>query len=321
MLKETKLIATHSGTFHADDVFATAVFRALFPDVKVVRTRDAAEIAKADVAIDVGGEWDPSQGRYDHHQKGFSGARPTGVVYASAGLVWADIGAAFVRKFAGHLDDEGVQLVQQAVDDQLVQYLDMCDTGAGNDAPAFYGLSALVHTFNITRLEEKSLAKFAGEAGLAHRMQQDIQLERFIDAVGHVQALVARLVLHLASEMGDLDIVRGAETLADGKILLLPESGLAWMKPVIDEMPDVLLVVYPESSGRDFHVSTVRVEPDSFVARLDLPSSWSGLRDQEFADVTGVSDAVFCHTGVFIAGARSKEGALRLAELALPCAC
>ena len=33
--------------------------------------------------------------------------------------------------------------------------------------------------------------------------------------------------------------------------------------------------------------------------------------------LTGGEDAVFCHDGQFIAGARSREGALRLAQLAL----
>ena len=41
------------------------------------------------------------------------------------------------------------------------------------------------------------------------------------------------------------------------------------------------------------------------------------LRDQALADVTGVADAVFCHNGVFIAGAKSKQGALQLAAMAV----
>jgi uncharacterized UPF0160 family protein len=59
------------------------------------------------------------------------------------------------------------------------------------------------------------------------------------------------------------------------------------------------------------------VEASSFKARKDLPKSWSGLRDQELAAVTGVADSVFCHLNLFIGGARSLDGAVRLAELAL----
>jgi uncharacterized UPF0160 family protein len=61
----------------------------------------------------------------------------------------------------------------------------------------------------------------------------------------------------------------------------------------------------------------MRKEKKSFINRKDLPFSWSGLRDEEFQKVTGVSDAVFCHRALFLAVAKSKEGAIKLAQLAL----
>jgi uncharacterized UPF0160 family protein len=82
-------------------------------------------------------------------------------------------------------------------------------------------------------------------------------------------------------------------------------------------MPEVVFVIYPDSDGEQYQVKTVPAELGSFVARLDLPKSWAGLRDQELAAVTGVPDSVFCHLNLFIGGARSLEGAIRLAELAL----
>jgi len=66
-----------------------------------------------------------------------------------------------------------------------------------------------------------------------------------------------------------------------------------------------------------FQLKTVPIDVGSFDSRMDLPASWSGLRDAELAAVTGVADSVFCHLNLFIAGARSFEGAVRLAELAL----
>ena len=51
--------------------------------------------------------------------------------------------------------------------------------------------------------------------------------------------------------------------------------------------------------------------------RRDLPEGWAGLRDKELARVTGVSDAVFAHRNRFMAVAKSKEGAIALAKLAL----
>jgi uncharacterized UPF0160 family protein len=92
---------------------------------------------------------------------------------------------------------------------------------------------------------------------------------------------------------------------------------MPWTRVVVDEMPEVLFVIYPDSEGDQYQVKTVPVEPGSFVARRDLPQAWSGLRDHELAAVTGVPDSVFCHSNLFIGGARSLDGAIRLAELAL----
>jgi uncharacterized UPF0160 family protein len=50
---------------------------------------------------------------------------------------------------------------------------------------------------------------------------------------------------------------------------------------------------------------------------MDLPERWAGLRDAELAAVSGVADSVFCHLKVFIGGARSFEGAVQMAGLAL----
>jgi transketolase C-terminal domain/subunit len=88
------LIVTHGGKFHADDAWAVAVIKVCTPRRELVRTRDQAIIDRGDIVIDVGGIWDPALGRFDHHQKGFSGARQSGVPYASAGLVWREYGGA-----------------------------------------------------------------------------------------------------------------------------------------------------------------------------------------------------------------------------------
>ena len=84
VLSRPIVIATHNGSFHADDVFGVAVLLLLHPGAELVRTRDAELSAKADFAVAVGGEWDAGRGRFDHHQRGFRGARESGVVYASA---------------------------------------------------------------------------------------------------------------------------------------------------------------------------------------------------------------------------------------------
>ena len=40
----------------------------------------------ADIVIDVGGQYDPDAGRFDHHQRGGAGERENGIPYSSFGL-------------------------------------------------------------------------------------------------------------------------------------------------------------------------------------------------------------------------------------------
>ncbi|MBJ7331701.1 MAG: MYG1 family protein, partial [Solirubrobacteraceae bacterium] len=72
-------VATHDGSFHADDVFAIAALRLRHPDLEVVRTRDSDAHAAADLRVDVGMRFDPEAGDFDHHQKGGAGTRENGV--------------------------------------------------------------------------------------------------------------------------------------------------------------------------------------------------------------------------------------------------
>jgi uncharacterized UPF0160 family protein len=320
-MNQHKTIATHSGSFHADDVFGVGILMGVFPSHALVRTRTSERIAAADFAVDVGGVWDVATGRFDHHQRGFGGARPgrveqgvetPGVGYASAGLVWAAYGEAYVQALAKQsgyaLEPDAVGETARSIDHSLVQYLDIFDTGQGDVAPGIFGLSALIAQLNTNWMEENGLGKDA---------MAELQHKRFCEAVAITRKFLDRAIVKKISQLRSLDIVRQSPRLLDGRVLHLTEGGMPWTRVVVDEMPEVLFVIYPDSDGDQFQVKTVPVEAGSFVARKDLPTSWSGLRDQELAEVTGVADSVFCHTNLFIGGARSLEGALRMAELAL----
>jgi uncharacterized UPF0160 family protein len=317
----TGSIATHSGSFHADDVFGVAVLAALFPQHRIVRTRDPQQIAPADFVVDVGGVWDAGRGRFDHHQRGFGGARTRvaadGSVapaegYASAGLVWREFGIAYVRRFAAAmacpLDEGSLSEVAQDVDASLVRHVDLVDTGAAEVAPGIFGFSTQVALLNSTWLEEAPLDR-AGRA--------DLQMQRFAEAMALARRLLDRFLLRRIGQLLAADKVRASQRLFDGRVLHLADGGLPWTRVVVDEMPEVLLVVYPEESSGQHQIRTVPVTPGSFDSRMDLPAAWAGLREGQLAGAIGVPDAVFCHSNLFIAGARSLEGALKMAEMAL----
>ncbi|HEX8788659.1 MAG TPA: MYG1 family protein [Telluria sp.] len=310
----TMLIVTHGGKFHADDAWAVATLKVLYPDADLVRTRDPAIIATADFVIDVGGVWDPATGRFDHHQKGFSGARQSGVPYASAGLVWRDYGARCVAALAEmhtgqHLSADTAQQIAYAIDNDLVQYLDLSDVGAAKNAPGGYGLSAVVSGYNPNWLDEERLGY--GEAADAHR------LEQFKRALAFLTDVMANAVKYRVGAALAVEQVRRAEVLEGGRLLYLKNGALPWTTVVRKEMPKILFVISHNLNEQRYMLHTVPASADSFDARADLPAAWAGLRDADLAAVTGVADAGFCHNGRFIAAAKSYDGIYRMALQAL----
>jgi uncharacterized UPF0160 family protein len=321
------MIATHNSSFHADDVFGVAILLAIHR-CEFVRTRDPITIAAADFAVDVGGIWDPSTGRFDHHQKGFCGQRESGVMYASAGLVWREYGVVFIRNLISaeslrfttlrglDIHDTLLSQIAKEIDDELIQYVDMADTGAQMSAPGFFGLSAILSQFNQTWLSDRFSKNDLSEEDAAIEMELG-RLERFENAMYFVSTILENAISNKISEYFASEKVRAAERIENGQILVLKDGNLPWTQVVCNEMPDVKFVIYPESSENQFRLRIVPLQHRSFVARMKLPMEWAGLRDHALAEETGVADAVFCHNGLFIAGAVSFEGVLALANLAL----
>lgn len=311
-----KTVVTHNGAFHADDVYGVAVLELLFENLTIVRTRDPDLILKGDFVVDVGGIWAEQENRFDHHQKGFAGQRSGGVGYASAGLVWRCHGFQCVQKLVPSANPEEISRIVRQIDEELVQHLDRADTGVSNGAPGLFGLSALIDQFNPDWMTlEAATAGVSKEEGKA--ITDAILLEAFKNAVAVMTNIILNAIRVTASSVLGERLVRAGRLLHQGKVLLLERSGLVWEPVVCAEMPEVLYVIYPDSSDQQFQLRTVPVKPWSFQARQDLPAAWAGLRNESLSAVTGVSDAVFCHNGRFIAGAKSLDGALSLAALAL----
>ncbi|VDH93711.1 Hypothetical predicted protein [Mytilus galloprovincialis] len=64
-------IGTHNGSFHCDEVLACFLLKQLptYKDAEIIRTRDQKVLDTCDIVVDVGGIFDPSKNRFDHHQK------------------------------------------------------------------------------------------------------------------------------------------------------------------------------------------------------------------------------------------------------------
>jgi hypothetical protein len=150
--KNLRVLATHGGKFHCDEVFAYAVLRlalglqAAGEDHVLHRTRKPELIEGADIVWDVGSLFDAAANRFDHHQRG-APLRADGTPFSSAGLVWQVYGeravAALLRAresetFAGRISAE--------LEGSIVKRIDEIDNGMSATGPVTddaLGLAAL----------------------------------------------------------------------------------------------------------------------------------------------------------------------------------
>lgn len=282
-------IVTHDGNFHADDVFSIAALKSVFPGFNLIRTRDLDVIAKADIVIDVGGEYNADAGRFDHHQRGGAGARENGIPYSSFGLVWQKYGLALCQNN---------QEVANAVDEGLVSTIDAIDCGHVEGVAQGISLSQTISMFNPTWQEN---GDFDG---------------CFNEAVDFAARILARFIAAADGGISAKTIVAQAIEHAEDPRVIVLEKYTPWKRTVHALSAEALYMIYPSQTGQ-WRIQTVPVEPGSFEDRKPLPQAWAGLSGKALQDVTGIDDAMFCHNGLFIAGAESFDNTMKMAAIAL----
>lgn len=289
-------VITHSGTFHADDVFAFVVLRAALGDFNFIRTRDAGLIEGADLVFDVGGTYDPENRRYDHHMRDLP-RRPDGTPYSSVGLIWRDYGRAALRQLIPSIEVKALDLVWRNIDAGFILSIDQADNGVDSVSPGH--LALLIEAFNPTWDSAQSYD------------------DAFLEAAGFADGILLRACRQAHAEARAMALVLSARTAEDARLIVL-DSKLPWEKAVFEGgLDDLLFVIYPNENRTAWYCRTIPPKPGSFGQRLSLPETWRGLQDEAFSDAAGIEDGVFCHPSGFICGARSRESAIRLAEQAI----
>jgi uncharacterized UPF0160 family protein len=292
IIDDINTIAVHDGTFHADDVFAAAILLLTKPAINVIRTRDTDKLAMADLRIDVGGKYSPKSGDYDHHMAGGAGKRANGVPYAACGLIWKNFGMLMAK----------TDHVFEHIERRIILSIDAIDSG--------YSLG------EDTMTHSHYLIADATDAFNPAWNDSDQNLDAaFMRAVSFAQEILSNEIRQSAAFESGRDFVYTAIQAATDPRFIILDRYCPWQDIVINET-DALYVLFPSATG-DWRIRAVPERIGSFAVRKPLPSSWGGKSREELAALTGVSDAVFCHQSLFIAGAVSKEGTIKMLEIAL----
>jgi len=270
---------------------STAIVKEIF-DVDVIRTRDKEILDTLDLVYDVGG------GEYDHHdiEKVY---RESGTPYAACGLIWRRFGREVVQYREPSLNVDEIDEVYRNVDEYLIEGIDATDNGLKTYDTIIptVCISSVISGFNPTW--DKNIP-------------EDEAFNKAVDVASNV---LRNTINQKVSEIRARKyIIKAFENRAKPELLILDNS-YPWTHTLqeIDKNEEVLFVIFPRDN--QYLIQTVRGSDGA--DRKKLPKSWAGKRDEALNNILGIEDAVFCHPGRFIAGAKSYDSILKMAEIAV----
>jgi len=286
-------VGTHDGRFHADEVMATAILKKIF-ELEVVRTRDPKTLDELDIVYDVGG------GEFDHHgvEKVY---RENETPYAACGLIWNQFGRDVIYMENPSLTNDEIESVFYHVDRFLIEGIDAQDNGlkiADEIIPSM-NISTIISGFNPPWYSE------------------ELEDKAFSEAVKIGGSILNNTIKRKLAIIQAKDVVISAYENRNRSEILVLDTYCPWEGTIqdIDEEGQIIFVIYPNKDR--YTMQTVK-DRDGITRRY-LPKTWGGKENEDLSAITGVEDAIFCHTGRFIAVAGSFEGIMRMTELAINC--
>ena len=273
---------THSGKFHADDVFSYALLLYLNPAITITRGNKVPKDFDG-IVFDIG------RGKYDHHQRD-SRIRENGVPYAAFGLLWEELGAEIL----------GEELAAK-FDESFIQPLDINDnTGEKNE------LATLIGNFNpswdVENGENEAFSRAVQTAGM-------ILVNMFEKYKGNERA-EKRVEEILAAH--NSSVLSGEKSEIEAKILVLPEF-VPCQKQLRET--DIAFIIFPSNRG-GYCIQPLKKE-HSLNYKCSFPENWLGLERDELKQATGLTSANFCHKGGFIMTVDDVNDAISACKISL----
>lgn len=286
---------THSGKFHADEVFSTILLEKIYNNIKLIRIPEIEGYCLDNkIVFDIGG------GEYDHHQQGGNGSRANGIKYAAFGLLWQRFG----RKLLNSLKVEDVEECFKILDKNFVQFIDAVDNGQVQ----FEKID--IKVFSVSDVIE----------GLNPNWDEETDSDlKFIEALDIARKIFDNRIQSAISKANAKKYVDEAIEKSNNGIMIL-EQYMPYQEFVLEsnssKAQEILYVVFKSNRG-GYNIRAIAKELGSFDCRKKFPSEWAGLRNEELQTATGVPTASFCHNAGFICVAQNLEDALKLANMAV----
>lgn len=282
---------THSGTMHADEVFATAFLDLYLEDIKVFRTNNVDGYGGDALVYDIG------RGKYDHHQLD-AVKRDNGITYSSLGLLWKEFGRDFLKKY----NFSNIEEVWNGIDKDLIEGIDADDNGFFPKIEANYKTKTLP---NIIKIFNPSYDSLENES------------EQFLKAVKLAKMIFEEEVVYINGKvLSDKKVAEIIDNSDISKGYLYLDEYFPYEDAVLNhpQGDKILFVAFPSNRG-GYAIKTVCKSSEDRTARRLFPIEWAGLQGEELERVSGIAGLRFCHTGRFIVNCSSDETMKKVLEV------
>lgn len=273
-------LGVHSGTFHADEVTAAAflILFDLIDEKSIRRTRDLKVLSECEYVCDVGGIYDPSLKRFDHHQVDYQGK------LSSAGMILLYL------KEIEIIDPELYEMYNQS----LVIGVDAHDNGVARFEVGTTSFSQIISNFLPI---EHSASNFEMD-------------EAFFQAVSFVHGHLKRMRERFLYTKKCKDLVK--KVMDESQEVMMFDESIPWMDSFFEmggkDHPAKFLIMPSQN-----HWKLRGIPPnmqERMQVRVSLPEKWGGLLGEDLSSASKIKGAVFCHKGLFISIWETKEAAI-----------
>jgi len=326
--KEMKIVGTHSGTFHSDEVLSTFLLKFYDKTIKsvVIRTRNLEILKLCDVVVDVGGIIDPQTHRYDHHMKEFkevfneNDKDLNSIKLSSAGLIWKYLGKNILENVIKSLDlfeqnKTHIDEIHKLIYLDFIMGVDGMDNGVTQYDKDIKPKYRLCGNFvdRISRLNpEWNMINI--DVNERFKKGWDVAEDEFL----------SQIKKYANSYFLAYDIVEKSvnEAIKENKLYIIMDTYCPWKKCLYEiekklKIENKLLYCILPTSNNRWTSTAINLNDHCMELRKPFPEEWRAKSGEELQKITGIKDAEFVHVSGFISFWHFKESAIKATEISI----
>ena len=326
--KEIKIIGTHSGTFHSDEVLSTLLLK-YYPNFQksiIIRTRNNDILKKCDIVVDVGNIIDPKTFRFDHHMKDFSeifdekDEELNKIKLSSAGLVWKYLGKEILINILKSINlfnknENHLEKIHKKIYIDFIMGVDAIDNGINQynkDIKPKYNLAGDFNS-RISRLNPEWNMENV-DVNERFKKAWDVAEEEFFYHIKN----------YATSYFIVYDIVLNSikEAISKNKLYFILDYNCPWKKCIYDVekelgIKDKMLYCIQPGSHLRWTSTAINQNENCMELRKPFPKEWRAKSDLELQKITGINDAIFVHISGFASFWKHKKSAIEATEISI----